>query len=456
MSVKEVREVTADVIYRFGDNPGINKSIVYAFQWLSFSIGFMLLVPIIIGPPLGLNTQQMASLLQRVFFFTGIASLLTVFFGHRLPLVEGPSNVWVALFVGFGTTAAATGMPLELLRTNLETAMIIAGVVVALFGVTKLVSKAMFLFTPVVTGSVLVLVALQLSGGYIKSALGVGFQNQPFSWVATIISIIIISVVVLISLKAPPFFRSFAVIIGVLLGWAMFSVMGLTNFSTLQNVKPFSLPTLFDWGAPTFDLGVTISCVVVGLILTANVVASIIAVNRVSKTELDEKSFNKGVIFNGVANVLAGGGATVGSVSFATSAGLVSITGVASRIPFILFSGLLIIMGFIPAIGTVMATIPAPVGNAVALAAMCTLFSFGVKDYTKLTFDNRDSFILGLSIMVGVGVMFLPATAVNALPKWLSYIVGNGLISGMLTCILLEHVLLSKRLFVAKSADVKE
>jgi xanthine/uracil permease len=322
--------------------------------------------------------------------------------------------------------------------------------------VTKLVSKAMFLFTPVVTGSVLVLVALQLSGGYIKSALGVGFQNQPFSWTATIISIIIISVVVLISLKAPPFFRSFAVIIGVLLGWALFSVMGLTNFSALQNVKPFSLPTLFDWGAPTFDLGVTISCVIVGLILTANVVASIIAVNRVSKTELDEKSFNKGVIFNGVANVLAGGGATVGSVSFATSAGLVSITGVASRIPFILFSGLLIIMGFIPAIGTVMATIPAPVGNAVALAAMCTLFSFGVKDYTKLTFDNRDSFILGLSIMVGVGVMFLPATAVNALPKWLSYIVGNGLISGMLTCILLEHVLLSKRLFVAKSADVEE
>lgn len=448
---KEVKKVVADLVYGLNDNPGATKSIVYAFQWLVFSTGLMILVPLIVGPPLGLNQQQIASFSQRVFFFTGIASLLQVVFGHTLPLVEGPAGLWWALFIGLGTTASARGMDLALLRTHLESAMIITGIAVALCGLTRLVSKAMPLFTPVVTGSVLVLLTLQLSGGYIKGALGVGFQGQSFSWIAAVISLIVVAVVVLISLKARPFVRSLAIFIGVVLGWLLFTIAGLTDFSTLQYVKLFSFPSLFDWGIPTFDLGITLTCVISGLILIANVIASMIAVARVSKTELNERMFNRGVLFNGIADILAGAGSTVGSVSYATAAGLVSLTGVAARLPFMIFSIFLIIMGFIPAIGSLLATIPSPVGNSVALASMCTLFSFGIKDYTMLTFDNRDSFILGLSVMTGVGVMFLPPQALNALPQWLSYIVGNGLITGMIVCILLEHVFLPRRFFSPKT-----
>jgi xanthine/uracil permease len=446
--VKEVKEVASDVIYGLNDNPGIGKSIVYSLQWLLFSTGLLILVPLIIGPPLGLSQQQIATLSQRIFFFTGVASLLQVLFGHTLPLVEGPSGLWWAVFIGLGSTASAMGMSLDVLRTNLITAMLIAGAAVALIGLTGLVSKAMRFFTPAVTGSVLVLLTLQLSGGYIKGALGVGFKGQPFSWIVSLISIVIVGVVVFISLKASPFFRSLAVFIGVLLGWITYTVLGYTDFSSLKEVKLIGMPSIFEWGAPTFDFGVTMTCVISGLILVANVLASMIAVARVSKSEVTDKMFNRGVVFNGIGTMLGGVCCTIGTISYATAAGLVSITGVAARLPFIFFSLILVAMGFVPAIGSVLATVPAPVGNAVALASMCTLFSFGIKDYTKLDFDNRDVFILGLSIMAGVGVMFLPPQALNALPKSLSYIIGNGMITGMIICILLEHVLLPKKIFV--------
>ncbi|MEW6307592.1 MAG: purine/pyrimidine permease [Bacillota bacterium] len=448
---RQVKEVTTEVVYGLDQNPGPAKSIIYALQWLVFSTGLMLLVPIILSQPLGLSPAMIASMTQRILFFSGLACLLQVLIGHRLPIVEGPSGLWWAVFIGLGTTARAMNQDLGALRSSLQTSMLVAGLVIAIIGATGLVGKAMKYFTPVVTGSILVLLTLQLAGGFIRGAMGVGYKGAPISGTATVISIVIMLAVIIVSLKASPFVRSLAALIGVAIGWLTFYALGHVDLAVLKNARLIGAPGIFAWGAPTWDTGVVLTGVIAGVILIGNVVASMIAMARVGGgAQIPQHLFSRGVFFNGVANILGGVGATVGSISYATAAGLVSITGVSARVPFIIFSVILMSMGFVPAIGAALATIPSPVGNAVFIAAMCTLFGFGVKDYSRLNFTNRDMFVLGVSVMAGVGVMFLPATALAAVPRWLSYLLGNGMITGMLVCLLLEHVLLRESLFRPK------
>jgi xanthine/uracil permease len=49
------------------------------------------------------------------------------------------------------------------------------------------------------------------------------------------------------------------------------------------------------------------------------------------------------------------------------------------------------------------------------------------------------------TISIGMGVMFLPASAFSKLPQVLSYLLSNGLVDGMLIAIILETVVLRER-----------
>ncbi len=151
------------------------------------------------------------------------------------------------------------------------------------------------------------------------------------------------------------------------------------------------------------------------------------------------------VVFNGASNLMAGVGASVGTVSFAASTGLVKISGVASRKPFIIYCLLMTVIGFFPQAGALLARIPQPVGYAVLLVAFTQLLIVGLQELKKMEMDQRDSFVIGLAILVGAGVASLPETTLVGLPDLARYIFGNALIVGMIICILMEHVILPRR-----------
>ena len=69
----------------------------------------------------------------------------------------------------------------------------------------------------------------------------------------------------------------------------------------------------------------------------------------------------------------------------------------------------------------------------------------GFNEFRKVDFTNRENFIVGISMLIGMGVMFLPSEAFRGLPQVAGYILSNGLIDGMAIAFLLEHVILKKR-----------
>lgn len=435
-----------NLVYGLKDNPGVSRSFLYGLQWLSFSLAQSAVVPIILGASLGLDLEGTAHLALRIFFFTGLGSLLQVVFGHKLPIIEGPAGLSWATYISLAAMAVSMGISLDLLRSDLQTGIMITGIVITIIGLTGLIGKAMKLFTPAITGTVMVLLTIQLSGTFVKGMLGVG-TGKPLGIVAPSIAALVVTTIIFVTLKGRGFWRTIGVFAGLMAGWFVYWVLGFSEPVSWGNMQILALPQLFPWGDPTINMGVISTCIGVGLVLTTNVVASIAAVCKLIGIEIDNKDYNRGTLINGVVNFFSGIGGSVATVPYAASVGLIGLSGVASKLPFLIYSVLMMVIGVIPAIGYLIAAIPPSVGYAVFFVAFCQLLLVGLKDYSKLAMDLRDSFVVGISLMLGTGLMFIPQEIWVQAPGILSYILGNGLVTGVLVCILLEHVFLPKKRF---------
>ncbi len=323
--------------------------------------------------------------------------------------------------------------------------MLIGGLLLAVIGLTGIIGRIMIFFTPPIIGSVLILLCLQLSGnfvgGIIEASTGVnGFQYAPL-----VISIIVIGTVVMVAVKAPPLLRSINVLFGLGVGWILYALFVEAPAEAIEAGRVFALPQLFAWGFPTFDPGTVITGALITVVILTNLLASTAAMSKAASKPLQANDYNRAVIFNGAANLLAGIGASVGTVPFAASTGLVKMSGVSSRKPFIVFCLMIMGTGFFPQAGTFIARIPQPVGYAVLLAAFTQILIVGLQQLKKLDLDQRDSFVIGLTVLIGAGVASLPEAALVELPGLARYIFGNALIMGVIICILLEHVFLRRR-----------
>jgi xanthine/uracil permease len=438
------------LLYDLHENPPARRAVVYALQWLIFTLANMAVVPLVVGRALGLDQPGIAALAQRTLFFSGLASLLQVLFGHRLPIMEGPSGMWWGVFITLAALAPGLEKPLAVLRSDLELGVLVAGVVLVLVGSSRLVGSALSLFTPAVTGSVLILLGLQLSGTFVRGMLGAGMDGGGANPRAVLLSVLVVAVVLWASLKGRPFTRSVAVLIGIGAGWLVALPLGLAPGVPWSVSGVFELPRLFAWGTPTFDAGIVITSVMTGLLVLSNLVASILAMEKTTGQKVPRQAYNRGVALTGVADIMAGMGATVGFVPFSAGAALVGMTRVASRMPFILFAIIMAILGLIPPVGAFLSSIPIPVGYSVLLVSFCRMIGFGLRDYLRLQLDNRDFYIIGITLLFGTGAMMLPPEALAGMPALARYLLGNGFLTGMLLCILLEHVFLPAKFFAAE------
>ena len=435
-------EPPVSMLYDLHERPPLGESTVYAVQWLTFTLANSAVVPLVIGTALGLDQAGIASLAQRTLLLVALASLLQVWWGHRLPIMEGPAGMWLGIFISLAALAPGLGKPLEVLRTDLQAGLLVAGVILLLVGSSRLISSALRFFTPAVTGTVLVMLGLQLSGTFVSGMLGVGLEGPGISLKAAVVSVLVVTVVIWITLKASGFMRSIAVLIGLVFGWLIAMLAGLGAGAPWVGQELVVLPRLFAWGTPTLDPGIILTCVLVALLALSNLVASIMAMEKAIGRKLSRKTYDRGVTINGVADLMAGAGSTVGFVPYSAGAALVGMTRVASRLPFILFALALMVLALLPVVGAFLASIPAPVGYSVLMVSFCQMFGFGLRDYLRLRLDARDYFVVGLAVLFGTGIMFLPPVAFEGIPILLRYVLGNGFIAGMLLCMLLEHVFL--------------
>lgn len=416
---------------------------IQSAQWAIFMLTNIIAVPVVVGAAFHMSPAEISTFMQRMLLMTGAATLVQAFFGHRLPVMEGAAGMWWALFIVLGAMSTPAGRG-QLLQ-QLEMGLIIAGIILAILSFLPIIANVRNLFTPLVTGVYLILLVSQMSGSFFKSMLGITAVNHLDGKIAGVCFIEVL-VILLISLNAKGIWKSLGPFIGIATGWGLFHVFGLIETGkAYEPANWFELPEIFSWGKPEYDFGIVLTSIITSIVLISNVIASILVVGMALDRKIQAKEYSKGIFGNGINLVLSGLFSVVGVVPLSVSAGFISTTGIKEKLPMMIGAVFIMLIGFFPYIGHFFSTLPLEVAYASLFIPFSQMMGFGIRDLMGQEPTPRNLLVIGLSLMVGIGMMFMPPAAFAGVVPWLRNILANGLLVGLIICLLLEHVVFRQK-----------
>jgi xanthine/uracil permease len=416
---------------------------VQGIQWAVFMLTNIVAVPVVVGAAFHMSSAEISTFMQNMLFVTGAATFIQAFIGHRLPIVEGAAGMWWALFILLG----AMSVPNEQgqLLQQLELGLLIAGITLVILSFLPIIMKIRYLFTPIVTGVYLILLVSQMSGSFLKSMLGISAVNHIDGRIFSI-SLVEVLVILIISLRATGIWKSMGPLVGIIIGWTLFYFSGLIDPGKgYEPTSWFAVPKVFSWGLPQFDFGIIFTSMLTGIVLISNVIASILVIGMAIEKDIQPVVHRKGILGNGINLIISGLFSVVGVVPLSISGGFISTTGIKEKRPLLVGAVLIIFIGLFPYIGKFFATMPLEVAYASLFIPFSQLLGFGIRDLMGQEPTSRNLLVIGLSLMTGIGLMFLPPTAFEGVAPWLRNIIANGLLVGLILCLILEHVMFPVR-----------
>jgi xanthine/uracil permease len=433
------------VKYGLDDRLDARQNAAYGLQHMVLFIANSAIMPVIIAKGLGLDAVQISEMLLRTFFLCGVLSILQQRFGHRYPIIDGPSGLWLTVWISLVSFTGAMGGDLAGLRVHLELGLVISGVLLIILGLSGGMKYVAKLFTPLVNGVFLVLMPIQLSKSFIQGMLGTIYGGTEVDKMSMVAFWLTVAVMLLLNIFGTPFLKSIAILIGIAVGWVFAVCAGIGDFGDMSLLKSFIvLPQVFPWGTPALDPGILITCIIGSFLLFANVIGSFLGMADVLDEEFTDKQMNRGTAFFGVSTIATGLFATIGFVPFATSMGIVRMTGVATRKPFYLGSAAMIVLGVIGPVGLFFAAIPPAVGYGALMVLIAVVVKQGTDNFKKAELTERKGFALGIAMLTGTGLMMQPFDVFAGLPQIIVPFVSNGLLVGVILAIALEQALKEK------------
>ncbi|MFJ7934384.1 purine/pyrimidine permease [Sporosarcina sp. NPDC096371] len=427
------------------------RVVLSGLQWMMFMIAGAIAAPIAIADVYHLTPIETAELIQSTIIALGIAGFLQGIIGHKLPIHEGPAGLWWSIFTIYASLVGVLYTSNIDALQALSGGMLISGVLFILLSAFKLMDKIAKLFTPTVTFIYLLLLILQLSGSFMKGMMGITSSQPTLDVRVFLLSVLVVCMAFWLGNSRIKFLQRFSVMISILIGWVLFAIVGNAP-SIAQADTLVQLPKLFPFGIPQFDAGTITTACLLTLLLITNVIASIRLMESVmsEKQPIDGRRYVRAGFTSGINQCLSGILGAVGSVPISGAAGFVEQTGIRERRSFLIGCGLVIGLSLLPPIMNVIAAIPAPIGYAVTFVIFVKMVGLAFKELKKVMHEERTFIVSGISLLVGVGLMFVPPSATMHLSPVMIAIFNNGLICGSVLAILLEQSLLWKERREAK------
>ena len=393
--------------FNLNDRPGFFPMLMYGLQWWIVSIPCVVIIGIIVARLHYTDQVEQIFYMQKLFGIMGLAMIVQMFWGHRLPLVIGPASV---LLIGI---LATVSIGVE----GIYTSLMIGGGILTLLAFSGLLSRLQAVFTPRIIVVILCLIAFTLSPVILRLIFA-GNSSVLFHL----------------------FFALLLALAMILVGsMVYYSVMGFPETEGIQAGHEGYFG-LWPW---KFDLGAVLSFFFCFIALIVNELGSIQAVGRMIGADHMERRTTRGVGITGLANVVSGALGIVGPVDYSMSPGIIAATGCASRFPLIPAGIGLVVCAFFLGFIECLNAIPGVVMGAVLLYLMASQLSAGMQMMIReKAVDGFDGgLVVGFSLMVALLLSFAPDEALNSIPALIRPIVGNGFVMGVITVLILEHLI---------------
>ncbi|KAJ0021261.1 hypothetical protein Pint_31963 [Pistacia integerrima] len=129
--------------YELRDTPGLVPIGLYGFQHYLSILGSLILIPLVMVPAMGGTHEDTSMVVSTVLFVSGVTTLLHTSFGSRLPLIQGPSFVFLApalAIINSPEFQGLNGNNFKHIMKELQGAIIIASAFQAILGYSGLMS----------------------------------------------------------------------------------------------------------------------------------------------------------------------------------------------------------------------------------------------------------------------------------------------------------------------------
>ncbi|MBQ8853646.1 MAG: purine/pyrimidine permease [Alistipes sp.] len=414
-----------DFKYKIDDRPALGAMSLYGLQWL------MICIPVVLTSTFVAPEGQTLFFTQKLFALMGITMIVNALWGHRLPLVAGPAAV---LLMGV-LAAQGQGSGSEAIYPS----MAIGGAIIALLAAFGLMRRVQRIFTPRIVVAIVVLISFTMA----KPIVGMIFSDTEHQLLAMTFAVVTVVAMAVANNLLKGVWKSMVVIVAMILGSIFYYC--ITGFPK-NFVTDSTAPQLFVGGVE-LDAGVVIAFIFCYIALFINQVGSVQSLGEFTGADGMERRQSRGMVVQGVMNIVSGALGVVGPVDYSLSPGVVASTSCASRYTVIPAAVAMIVLAFIPDAVSVLLTIPQPVMGVVLLYLMATQVAAGLHlmQSSSAVVSFKDGLVLGIPIMFTVILSFAPADALSTIPSLLRPIVGNGFVMGIIIILLLEHLFLKER-----------
>lgn len=409
--------------YSVDDRLPAGQLAVYALQWFVLCIAVVSTsVFVAQGTP-----EERLFFSQKLFAVMGVAGFVQVVWGHRLPIVVGPAAVLLVGVMASLNAKAAT--------TEIYSSIAIGGALISLLTIGNLMRYVQRVFTPRIVVVILMLIAMTLAPTFTGLVFPAHATHEQhiFGLLFAVVGVVLMVVFnrmlkgVAKSLVIP-----MALIIGSALYYAIFDAP--QHVASAASVRGLVLEEfVFDWS-------LVVAFVICYIALAINDIGSMESLGGMLGIEDMDKRMKRGMRITGVMNIVAGSMGVLGPVNYSMSPGVIASTGCASRYALIPATLMLVACALFPDVIWVLTAIPSPVIGVILLFLMGTQLaaSYEMMHSTRSATSFADALTIGLPIMVAMLFQLMPK---GIAPEVIQPLVGNGFAMGVITVMLMEHVI---------------
>jgi xanthine permease XanP len=420
---------------------GLEESPPAGIAWISAAqhvavIAIFIVYPLLIAHQAGLASAEINNLLQL-----GLIGLAVAVFLQALPAGPIGSRLLApSIFAGvyLAPTLAAVklgGLPLAWGMT------IFAGLVEA--ALSRVWGRLRPFIPPESTGLVVFMVGVMVGLASLRILLE-GSPSGALGGNDGIVAGCALGIMIALNIWSQGRLKLFCILIGMVAGYLLSGATGLLTIRDLHQAvdRPLlAIPSVahLSWA---FDWALAIPFAVTGLAAAMTATAVMTTYQRLTDADWvrpDMNSIGRGLLGDGIANVIGGLLGTYGMTVSTACVGLVAATGVASRMIGFAIAAILLLVALQPPVIGVLAVMPRPVMSSVLLFTASFIMISGVQLISARILDGRRTLVIGMGLLAFIVVSVYPKAFASA-PHWAQPLVTSPLVLATLVALALNLV----------------
>ena len=380
-------------IYYPEDKLPLGKLIPMGIQHVIAMFGGTVLAPMLMGfDP------------QVTLFFSGIGTLLFLFItGLRVPSYVGSS------FAFIGPILAITGgnpakVPYALCGVAGAAVFYAVAAVATIRWGPSWIDRLM---PPLVTGSVVAIIGLNLAGAAVSDAVNNDLTIHGASdWSRLLIAAVTFLTAALVSIRLRGFLQLVPILIGVIVGCAAAAAFGMLDPQSIARVLSARWIGLPAFQSPAFSWGALATIAPVFVVLVAENKGHIAAISSYMGRDLNPY-LGRAYLGDAMATLVSSLGGGTPQTTYAENMGVMAMTRVFSTYNFITAALIALLLGLCPKFGALIQTIPSPVLGGITLLLYGVIALMGIRIWmdAKVNFTRpKNLAVAGASLIVATGL----------------------------------------------------